>query len=69
MEECEAMGMYERSATLAIFHGDLRAAVKALQRGAVNVNQRLNEDEGDMAEVRAAPLSLLLYPPLWRADD
>ncbi|CAM9416523.1 unnamed protein product [Phaeothamnion confervicola] len=33
MEECEMLGQYERSAALAVFHGDLRAAVAALQRG------------------------------------
>jgi hypothetical protein len=30
--EAEALGEYERSAALAVFHGDISAAVKALQR-------------------------------------
>jgi hypothetical protein len=32
MEESESMGNFERSAALAVFHGDLRAALDALQR-------------------------------------
>ena len=31
MLEAEGQGHYERSACLAVFHGDLRAAVAALQ--------------------------------------
>ena len=31
MLECESLGQYERSAFLAVMHGDLRAAVAALQ--------------------------------------
>lgn len=27
MAECESLGMFERSAALAVFHGDLRSAV------------------------------------------
>ena len=38
------MSQYERSAALAVFHGDLRAAVGALQRGAQSFSQRLNDD-------------------------
>jgi WD repeat-containing protein mio len=34
MAECEALGDYERSAALAVWHGDIGAAVEALQRGA-----------------------------------
>ena len=30
MLECERLHQYERSAALAVFHGDLRAAVKVL---------------------------------------
>jgi hypothetical protein len=34
MAECEENGEYERSAALAVWHGDIGAAVEALQRGA-----------------------------------
>lgn len=33
MEECEALSHYERSAALAVFHGDLRAAVQVRETG------------------------------------
>jgi hypothetical protein len=32
MGDCELLGHYERSAALAVWHGDLRGAVRALQR-------------------------------------
>jgi hypothetical protein len=32
LAECEALGEYERSAALAVWHGDIGAAVEALQR-------------------------------------
>lgn len=51
MEECEATAHYERSAALAIWHGDLRAAVNALRRGAEAASQRLNDDlDGDVGQ-------------------
>lgn len=34
MADCEALGEFERSAALAVWHGDIGAAVEALQRGA-----------------------------------
>lgn len=43
--DCEASGEFERSAALAVWHGDLGAAVEALQRGA-NVIQSLQDVEG-----------------------
>jgi hypothetical protein len=35
LAECEALGEFERSAALGVWHGNLGAAVQALQRGAV----------------------------------
>ena len=49
--DCEAVLHHERSAALAVFHGDLRAAVSALQRGAEVLTQRLTMDEDDALEV------------------
>jgi len=43
--ECEATGEFERSAALAVWHGDIGAAVEALQRG-VEVIQSLEDMEG-----------------------
>jgi hypothetical protein len=37
LDECESRGEFERSAALAIWHGDLNSCVMALQRGAEDV--------------------------------
>lgn len=39
--ECEDLGEYERSAALAAWHGDIGAAVEALQRGADSIRAQL----------------------------
>jgi hypothetical protein len=39
MSDCESVGDYERSAALAVWHGDVAAAVQALQRGATHWRQ------------------------------
>jgi len=41
MEECETVGEYERSAALAVWHGDIGAAVDALQRGSAFIEKQL----------------------------
>lgn len=45
LDECEGRGEFERSAALAVWHGDLTSCVSALQRGAEDV--RLLVEEGD----------------------
>jgi len=49
MQESEAMGHYERSAALAVFHGDLYSSIAALRRGAeeLRVQAEHCEDESD----------------------
>eukprot|EP00977_Amphora_coffeiformis_P008650 scaffold1959_cov162-Amphora_coffeaeformis.AAC.7 len=37
LAECEALGEFERSAALAVWHGELGAGVQALQRGAASL--------------------------------
>ncbi|CAN0516740.1 unnamed protein product [Ectocarpus sp. 8 AP-2014] len=41
MRECEEQRQYPRSAALAVFHGDLRAAVSALRRAHDVTNREL----------------------------
>lgn len=41
LAECEALGEYERSAALAVWHGDIGAAVEALQRSSEAVRDHL----------------------------
>lgn len=41
--ECEELGEYERSAALAVFHGDIGAAVDALERGATRLRSQLSD--------------------------
>jgi len=44
LDECEANGHFERSAALAVFHGDIGDAVSALQRGADSIRLDLADD-------------------------
>lgn len=41
--ECEDLGEFERSAALAIWHGDIGAAVEAYERGAAFIRRRLSD--------------------------
>lgn len=41
-------GEHERTAALAVFHGNLGAAVDVLQRGAEAISSHINENERDM---------------------
>jgi len=41
--ECEDLGEYERSAALAVWHGDVGAAVEAFERGAAFVRAQLSD--------------------------
>ena len=52
IDECEACGEFERSAALAVFHGDLSACVSALQRGAQDVRKLVEEGSSEQEEVR-----------------
>ncbi|GAX19300.1 hypothetical protein FisN_4Lh123 [Fistulifera solaris] len=52
--QCEAMQAYERAAALAIWHGDLGAAVDTLQRGA-----QVLRDSADSCEKNSAYAELL----------
>eukprot|EP00563_Minutocellus_polymorphus_P004797 CAMPEP_0181040406 /NCGR_PEP_ID=MMETSP1070-20121207/11030_1 /TAXON_ID=265543 /ORGANISM="Minutocellus polymorphus, Strain NH13" /LENGTH=1149 /DNA_ID=CAMNT_0023118411 /DNA_START=133 /DNA_END=3579 /DNA_ORIENTATION=+ len=45
LAEAEAQGNYERSAALAVFHGDLGAAVAALQRGVDRIKLTITEEK------------------------
>lgn len=45
MVECEDVGEFERSAALAVWHGDIGAAVEALQRGAETIQRQLADSE------------------------
>ena len=48
LDECEGRGEFERSAALAVWHGDLNSCVLALQRGAEDVRAlSVDEDEYD----------------------
>jgi len=58
LAEAEAQGNYERSAALAVFHGDLGAAVAALQRGVDRIKLTITEErESDQSESEAAQSS------------
>ncbi|CAM9221489.1 unnamed protein product [Pylaiella littoralis] len=54
MRECEEQGHYARSTALAVFHGDLRAAVSALRRAHDVTNQ----------ELQAVSTVVALMPPI-----
>ena len=45
LAEAEAQGNYERSAALAVFHGDIGAAVAALQRGVDRIKLTITEEK------------------------
>jgi WD repeat-containing protein mio len=46
LAECEALGEYERSAAVAVWHGDIGAAVETLQRASDGIRLRLGEQDG-----------------------
>ena len=48
LDECENRGEFERSAALAIWHGDLNSCVSALQRGAEDVRALVEEESNDI---------------------
>jgi hypothetical protein len=47
LDECEGRGEFERSAALAVWHGDLNSCVLALQRGAEEVRALVEEGHAD----------------------
>ena len=49
--ECEAAGEFERSAALAVWHGDIGASVEALQRGADAIQVKQDADESSKRNV------------------
>jgi hypothetical protein len=52
LAECEALGEYERSAALAVWHGEIGAAVEALQRASGAVRLHLDgEKSSDLSFV------------------
>lgn len=64
LDECEARGEFERSAALAIWHGNIGECVAALQRGAEDMRELVDEDSGDptaskSCEIYAETLSLI----------
>jgi WD40 repeat protein len=50
LDQCESSGEFERSAALAVWHGDLGECVAALQRGAEDVKTLVAEDDGDASD-------------------
>jgi hypothetical protein len=51
MAECEALGEYERSAALAVWHENVGAAVEALQRGSQALRLRAQDDRSSSASI------------------
>jgi len=49
LDQCESIGEFERSAALAVWHGDLGECVAALQRGAEDVKALFEERNNDVA--------------------
>jgi len=49
LDQCESIGEFERSAALAVWHGDLGECVAALQRGAEDVKALFEEKTDDGA--------------------
>jgi len=47
LDECEGRGEFERSAALAVWHGDLNSCVAALTRGAEDVRALVEEEYDD----------------------
>ena len=47
LDECEGRGNFERSAAMAVWHGDLNSCVLALQRGADDVRALVEEGDAD----------------------
>lgn len=56
--ECEALGEYERSAALAVWHGNIGAAVKALQRASETVRLK-SQSEAAVTPQYAETLDLI----------
>lgn len=57
LADCEARDHFERSAALAVFHGELGSAFSALQRGAEVLKESLIEDKHIRSPVEVAVLS------------
>ena len=57
MAECEALGEYERSAALAVWHEDMGAAVECLQRASETISLQIREE----GENRFSPLVTTQY--------
>eukprot|EP00985_Skeletonema_marinoi_P004265 scaffold1870_cov153-Skeletonema_marinoi.AAC.1 len=54
LDQCESSGEFERSAALAVWHGDLGECVAALQRGAEDVKALFEErNDDDVSEINA----------------
>lgn len=47
LEDCESIGEYERSAALAVWHGDIGAAVQALHRASNSIRLRIEQGESE----------------------
>lgn len=47
LEDCESIGEFERSAALAVWHGDIGAAVQALQRASNAIRLRIQKGEAE----------------------
>ena len=51
LDQCQSSGEFERSAALALWHGDLGESVAALQRGAEEVKALYQEKTNDTSEI------------------
>lgn len=58
LDECESRGEYERSAALAVWHGNLGECVSALQRGAGELKDQ-KSSEGQLGETYSETLKLI----------
>lgn len=59
LADCEALGEYERSAALAVWHGEIGAAVEALQRASASVRDQLDGNRNHVTPQYAETLDLI----------
>ena len=53
LEECEANGEFERAAALAVWHGDIGAAVNALQQASIVIRQQQDSANDNRTAVQS----------------
>ncbi|KAF0742130.1 hypothetical protein Ae201684P_008626 [Aphanomyces euteiches] len=65
IQQCETTQDYDRAAALAVFHGDLQAAVTVLQRGAESPADAPTRDVRQLVAMAVAGYSIGNSGPLW----